>query len=66
MDEKALKRAIDRYCHLIGEPYNGTRHELVASTITAYLQALSPGSTGSAEGWEDIASAPKDGVVFFG
>ena len=34
---------------------------IAEAAITAYLQALRPGSTGETDGWQPIETAPKDG-----
>ena len=35
---------------------------IAEAAITAYLQALRPGSTGESDGWQPIETAPKDGT----
>jgi len=48
VDEKALTAAMEAYHpSTVGRP----DRDRLARAIVAYLQALSPGSTGSAEGW---------------
>ena len=60
IDERALGAAIIEGSNMAGE-------RLVTQIVTAYLEALGPGSTGEAEGWRDIKSAPKDRhVMLFG
>lgn len=60
MDDRALQLAMEAYHpSTTGQP----DRDRLARAITAYLAALSPGSTGSAEGWQDISTAPKDGTI---
>jgi len=71
LDEKAYAAADAAYL----QPVDGGGYKpSLRAAITAYLAAcpdhivdvnkMVPGSTGAAEGWRDIASAPKEGSQF--
>jgi hypothetical protein len=63
IDEKALRIAVDRYCHLIGEPYNGIRHEVVASTILAYEAAKAAPVDAVPAGWKLVPVDPTEAML---
>lgn len=54
MDEKALERAYET----LGRPDHAGDRLTVRAAITAYLQALSPGSAGETEGWVLVPKEP--------
>lgn len=63
VDEKALETAVRVWIDAEPGPDAQSERNAMRAAITAYLQALSPGSTGETEGWVLVPKVPSKQMV---